>query len=320
MNPEDKEHLQRFIDSVNKDVADQEEASQQAAQAKAMKEAEENIITRKEWLYSYPKDNNATGRLVIEDGKVYEIVGVSRPEKVYGEDVSSLGGPIGHDEDMYTRVLKLKPNDSERAQQMLKEDADSRSAEQARMQSQIERNKIADEIKKTGELPPAGSVAEGQEVGSTRSIYGGGDWFVIGPEYIWYVMNNSMDGDYWAASNLNGAIGWRVPYSRELSDRIMAMAGVKDDPEKIIARLLKVDDLKKAIAVMNQAAGRYKMGNAISKEEKAAYEKAQYSIYQAQMTLEKAWYHSKGLQRLRMSSLHKGEVISWEKVLELEDL
>lgn len=232
MNPEDKEHLQNFIDSIGRDVAAEEEAKQVSARESAKNDADNGVVLRKEWLYSYPK-TNANGKLIIEDGKVYEVIETGSASKVYGEDVSSLGGPIGHDEDMWVRTLKLRPDNSAHAQQMLQEDADNKAADEARRLAHIERNRIADEIKKAGELPPAGSVAEGQEVGSTRSIYGGGDWFVIGPEYIWYVMNNSMDGDNWAASNLNGAIGWRVPYSRELSDRIMAMAGVKDDPEQI---------------------------------------------------------------------------------------
>jgi len=57
-----------------------------------------------------------------------------------------------------------------------------------------------------------------------RNIYGGGQWWVIQDKWIWKVTNNGGDGDDWGANNVDtggaGAIGVRIPYSKELADKI----------------------------------------------------------------------------------------------------
>jgi len=57
-----------------------------------------------------------------------------------------------------------------------------------------------------------------------ENIYGGGEWWVIQPEWIWYIRNNGFDGDDWGRNNVQtggaGAIGVRVPYSEELAAQI----------------------------------------------------------------------------------------------------
>lgn len=57
-----------------------------------------------------------------------------------------------------------------------------------------------------------------------QSIYGGGEWFVIQQEWIWYVQNNGHDDSNWALNNVEtggaGAIGVRVPYCKELAEKI----------------------------------------------------------------------------------------------------
>jgi len=61
---------------------------------------------------------------------------------------------------------------------------------------------------------------EGRTELDTRNIYGGGEWLVIGTEYIWCVRNNGSDGDDWSRNNVRtggaGAIGWRIPATTEL--------------------------------------------------------------------------------------------------------
>lgn len=58
-----------------------------------------------------------------------------------------------------------------------------------------------------------------------RNNYGGGEWFVITSDYIWYVRNNSRDGDNWEFNNISlkgevGAIGKRIEFNEELAERI----------------------------------------------------------------------------------------------------
>lgn len=65
------------------------------------------------------------------------------------------------------------------------------------------------------------SPAKGQD------IYGGGDWFVVGPEYPWYIQNNGMDGDNWGYNNVRtggaGAIGYRVPASSPMTAELRSL-------------------------------------------------------------------------------------------------
>lgn len=78
------------------------------------------------------------------------------------------------------------------------------------------------QIQEHGERPAGDNALAGERLFDTQTIYGGGDWFIIEPEHIWYVRNNGSDGDNWSANNVRtggaGAIGWRVPRT----DRLMA--------------------------------------------------------------------------------------------------
>ena len=57
-----------------------------------------------------------------------------------------------------------------------------------------------------------------------ENAWGGGEWWVIQPEWIWYIRNNGFDGDDWGRNNVEtggaGAIGVRVPFSEELAAQI----------------------------------------------------------------------------------------------------
>ena len=88
---------------------------------------------------------------------------------------------------------------------------------------------ISEEIRKNGTYPEGNdNFAAGVTVpiGKGQDIYGGGSWFVIGEDKIWYVVNNGSDGDDWSHNNVRtggaGAIGHYVPYSSELEARILS--------------------------------------------------------------------------------------------------
>lgn len=95
---------------------------------------------------------------------------------------------------------------------------------------------IAREIRETGERPEGLNDPVGDRLFDAQDIYGGGDWFVVGPEHLWYVRNNGMDGDNWGLNNVRtqgaGAIGYRVPATsslvaelRRLASEIAALPG-----------------------------------------------------------------------------------------------
>jgi hypothetical protein len=60
-----------------------------------------------------------------------------------------------------------------------------------------------------------------------ENVYGGGEWWVIQKEWIWYIRNNGFDGDDWGRNNVQtggaGAIGVRVPFSEELAAQIRSL-------------------------------------------------------------------------------------------------
>jgi len=61
-----------------------------------------------------------------------------------------------------------------------------------------------------------------------KNMYGGGEWFVITDEYIWYVRQNAREGDNWSLNNVYvkgsaGGIGKRVEYDGELADKIRSL-------------------------------------------------------------------------------------------------
>lgn len=99
----------------------------------------------------------------------------------------------------------------------------------ARKRAIVQRVKeIGEQIRKTGEKPAGTCSPEGDRLFDTQDIYGGGDWYVIGPEYLWYVQNNGMDGDNWSYNNVRtggaGAIGYRVPASSPMTAELRRLA------------------------------------------------------------------------------------------------
>jgi hypothetical protein len=88
------------------------------------------------------------------------------------------------------------------------------------------RNAQIDLIKAQG-IRPDGEKPAGQIVLDTQNIYGGGDWFVIGEDCIWYVRNNGMDGDNWSYNNVRtggaGAIGWKASMDLQTKKTLLSL-------------------------------------------------------------------------------------------------
>jgi hypothetical protein len=88
----------------------------------------------------------------------------------------------------------------------------------ARKSAQKRVEEIGRTIQTTGEhvLSPDGQQIrlDGERLYDSQTIYGGGSWFVITSDGLWYCRNNGADGDDWSRSNVAtggaGAIGWRL--------------------------------------------------------------------------------------------------------------
>jgi hypothetical protein len=67
---------------------------------------------------------------------------------------------------------------------------------------------------------PGGYILDGERLIDTATVYGGGDWFVIEDDSIWFVRNNGGDGDCWDLNNVRtggaGGIGWKLPMDEAL--------------------------------------------------------------------------------------------------------
>ena len=102
-----------------------------------------------------------------------------------------------------------------------------RREEQKRRDLKTWKGHIADKIRGNGIQPDGDNSPEGERVLDTQDIYGGGSWFVIGPERIWYIRNNGMDGDNWSYNNVRtggaGAIGWYIPFDEEIAGQLRTL-------------------------------------------------------------------------------------------------
>lgn len=126
---------------------------------------------------------------------------------------------LGHEEEPGAYVYYRSATDEEALQYAEKKKLEEAAAAQnRRREAALESAKS--EIMRLGDRPEGIHYPAGEVLNNSQNIYGGGDWFVISSDYIWYVRNNGADGDAWSRNNVAtggaGAIGWRVPYSVEL--------------------------------------------------------------------------------------------------------
>ena len=138
--------------------------------------------------------------------------------KFFKEDGLSFG--VG-DDSGYIYTITARPATDEESAGLRKE----REKELGKAQALKNLYIISKKIVKDGEMPKD-AKPEGRTYYLSKDgmLYGGGDWFVVGTDKIWYIRNNGMDGDNWANNNVMtggaGAIGWYVPYKEELAKEI----------------------------------------------------------------------------------------------------
>jgi hypothetical protein len=154
--------------------------------------------------------------------RVYEVVHVTKAH--YIEE----GRSFGHDfDDGYVGDYYSIPASPEKVKE--KDEADAKALN--RQQAHRYLLDLAKHIQDKGQRPPSGSGTKvtGIEVGGIHDrlrLYGGGSWFVIDTDSnrdIWYIQNNSADGDMWAASNTDrNEIGYRIPFDPEIAKKLLA--------------------------------------------------------------------------------------------------
>ncbi len=164
------------------------------------------------------------GTMVQKDG-LWLVV--ERVQSQYlGDEAMSVGG----DEDGYVHISYCR----EATDEEIAAHQAQREAQKQQRTAERRMEEAAEEIRQHGEVPDAWQEPAGQQGDiDPQNAYGGGSWFVVGEEWLWYVRNNAMDGDCWDRNNVRtggaGAIGWRVPVEeyRELADEILELGGIR---------------------------------------------------------------------------------------------
>ena len=132
---------------------------------------------------------------------------IKATHQYFREDGLSFG--VGDDSGYMYQAACREATDEESA--TLRAEIEAREAAR-------QRTRRLDEIKTImqtdGEHPDGEHSPDGERLHDTQDIYGGGDWFILDGDEIWYVRNNGRDGDNWSANNVRtggaGAIGWRI--------------------------------------------------------------------------------------------------------------
>ena len=162
------------------------------------------------WNHSYP-----------EDLKDKLITVVSASSRYYREDGMSFG--VG-DEQGYVYSAKVRLATEDEGKSIVAAENRAATARDIRLQLATLRAMI----QKHGVRPEGDNSPQGERLFDKQDIYGGGDWFVLGDREIWYVQNNGSDGSNWGANNVStggaGGIGWRVPYTRPVADKLESLA------------------------------------------------------------------------------------------------
>jgi hypothetical protein len=160
----------------------------------------------------------------ISAGQAEWLFVLTASNRYFREDGMSFG--VG-DESGYIYWATCRPATPEEAAPMIA----ARASKLAKQQAEKELKAIWDKIFTDGERPDGHNLPEGEEIeesGHENRLYGGGKWFVLGPQYIWAVRNNGADGDYWAENNVTtggaGAIGRRIQTTPELAAEIRRLA------------------------------------------------------------------------------------------------
>lgn len=172
--------------------------------------------------YSEGSVIRAPKRIVEKGGPTYLFV-VRASEQYIRDDGMSFG--VG-DDNGYLYHADCREATAEEAAPLMERERKIAEKEAAVQ----ELNGIKKEIQENGERPEGDNSPEGERILDTQNAYGGGDWFVIGTEHIWYVQNNGADGDAWSRNNVRtggaGAIGWRVAFAAGLAGNLKRLAKI----------------------------------------------------------------------------------------------
>lgn len=207
-------------------VAAEQAAQREANRERAWSERGKTRANRMLYPLSAPPVLNVPVRL---GDKVVVFAGRGEPFRISDDHPSVFGSHLlGHEGERgaYFYFREAAADEVERLEQAEAKTAQS-SANQRRIHNAVEAIKAR--IQKEGERPEGMFTPQGRTVLDTSTAYGGGDWFVIGDDAIWYVRNNGGDGDNWSENNVRtggaGAIGWKIPFDAGIAAELDVLDG-----------------------------------------------------------------------------------------------
>ncbi len=160
-------------------------------------------------------------------GKIVVFDGYGQPFKINESHPSIFGGHLLGYEGRLGRYAYYRPATEQEQQEYEARQEALAQAEAARKAKEDTIKRISTYIQERGERPEGMNAPDGQVVLDRQTPYGGGEWFIIGKSYIWYVKNNGADGDDWSQNNIMtggaGAIGWRIPYDQEIAETLFPL-------------------------------------------------------------------------------------------------
>ena len=160
------------------------------------------------WNSQDEKMHLQVGDVFERDGQFFKIL--TQRRQFWHEDGLSFGLA---DDSGEIVIGKASPATAEESAPLREEmeNAERRRAESRAIQA--ERNELREFIRSNGQRL---NGCAGELLLSTVKPFGGGDWFQIDEQGIWYCQNNGHDGDDWSLNNVRtwgaGAIGWCVPF------------------------------------------------------------------------------------------------------------
>lgn len=222
------EIAQRWRDKAAEVRQERSQAERQEKATEAKREADAGVIS---YQFCSPSWDGRDlthlqiGDVYAEGDKFYTILTRSR-RRVY-EDGLSFG--LADDEGEIVSG-KARLATEEEAAPVIAAIAKAAARKAERQAISAERKALVAQIREQGDRP---EHTVGDRLLDTVTIYGGGDWFEVTPEGIWYCLNNGSDGADWSQNNVKtwgaGAIGWRIDFDQAIADRINALVQRTDN-------------------------------------------------------------------------------------------
>lgn len=226
----DEDDLQERVRALREKVAENKRAAE-ARRAEQQRQRDEERASREQQRQQrvlFPCVNTPPlNQPVRRYSSVVVFTGTGQSFRINEDHPSIWYETLGHEGD-YGHYVYYREATAEEITGLEQDEVEQRARTERIRTGKARLRAIRDQIRNEGERPQGTHSPEGTRYLDTQTIYGGGDWFIIGPEYIWYVQNNGADGDAWDLNNVStggaGAIGYRIVRDDAIATELQELA------------------------------------------------------------------------------------------------